>query len=165
MRALTKSLVALTATAVIATTSLVAVASASTLSLGVSNKLINVKGVWTFKTNPFTTTDINDYSESFDLERSTITIGKIGSNGRQASRIKTNTAYAGNYKWTSVTVEGDKGRSTVYAPESQRNSQTVIATAGDVGPVYEGKYYSFLYDGSGTPSDYLERSVLTVYKE
>lgn len=169
MKTLTKA--ALSAAAAFAAaaaimTSLTAVASSSIQPLS-GNTLTKVNGIWTNAADPIETYDMDTYSESFSLDYGIVTIGSLSCLSfltNQFTQLTADDSYAGNYKYAGVTVRGKNGGSTKFTPESDRNKQTVSAMANDVGDVTSGKYYSFLYNGTGEGSEYLERSVINVIK-
>ncbi len=159
MKSMVKSIAALAASVAIATASLTGVAAASVQSLE-SNVLVKNNDLWTAEDYSIHTDDLNTYMEGFRLDHSQIVIGVDG--GRQTSKLTADKAYAGNYKWTCLSLEGSDGYATKYTPERDRNKQTVSTQISYGGDVTSGKYYSYLYDGTGESSYYLERSSVFV---
>ncbi len=162
MKSMVKAIAALAGSVVIATASLTAVASASVQPLNSGDlERDPQKNIWTAVGGSIKTDKVHTYSESFNLDYGTITLG-MGENGLHRSALTANSGYDGNYKYTYVSVNGNYGHSAVYTPERDRNKKTVTAVADDVGTVTDGKYFSFLFDGTGQNTDYLERSVIYV---
>lgn len=162
MKSITKSLVAVLATTATSVCVLAASAFAATETARSQHVLEIPSGssTWTV-VGGISTYNANNFWEEFNQPN----YSNIGLGGYTSS-LKAYSAYSGNYKWASVTVRNSSTNSTKSAstPESQRNNQNVSATSASVGTITQGDYFTFLQNGTGASSGFLEKSCVTVNK-
>ena len=164
MRSLCKSIVALAASATIATATLTAAAFAATAQPYSGITIVKANGIWSVEGGSADVPNMNDYQLSASLDYSEIWFGTLDNDEREISKLKAKSGYEGNYKWTGVSANGNRGNSTTYTSENERNRNPVVAKANNMGTVTSATYYYFLNAGTGSNSDYLERSVISIRK-
>lgn len=163
MKSMIKSIAALAASVAIATASLTGVAAAAIQPLTIHTLVKNDSGIWVAEGGSIDVASVNTFSETFELDHGDITIGQGPNNGAQRTEFTADFGYENNYKWTSVVLNGEDGYASAYTPYEDKNKATVTAViTKDVGIINTGDYSSYLYAGSHSGTDYLERCKITV---